>query len=114
MFAPSRRPGHAGPATLRLAVWLLAALLASASSLRAADPPSGPADFTGKDHLKLTIGEGLKLQTDFHRFEFGGKTSIAANGTVKNTSGKKLYGALYISFLDKDKNLVGCSSRTGI
>ena len=33
---------------------------------------------------------------------------------LKNTSGKKLYGAVYIAFFDKDKNLVGCSSRTGI
>jgi hypothetical protein len=96
----------------RLAVFLIGVPLLTAPSALAADPKSGAADFTGTKHLKLTIGEGqLKLETDFHRFDFGGKISLAANGSVKNTSKKKLFGAVYIGFFDKEKNLVGCSSQ---
>jgi hypothetical protein len=62
----------------------------------------------------LGVGSGLKLESDFYRFEFGGKTSVAANGVLKNTSGKKLNGALYIAFFDKDKNLVASAARTSI
>jgi hypothetical protein len=95
-----------------LAVFLLGVPLL-APSVQAADAKSGAADFTGTKHLKLTIGEGqLKLETDFHRFEFGGKTSIAANGNVKNTSRKKLFGRVYIAFFDKEKNLVACSGQS--
>jgi hypothetical protein len=92
---------------------LVAVLLFAASTLAAND--GGKAEFTdSKNHVKTTVGDGLKFESDFYRFEFGGKTSLAANGTVKNTSDKKLYGALYIAFFDKDKNLVASSGRTEI
>jgi len=94
--------------------FLFGVVLLSAPSVLAADPKSGAADFMGKKHLMVTIGEGLKLETDFHRFEFGGKTSLAANGTLKNTTKKKLYGVIYIGFFDKEKNLVGCSAQSFI
>jgi len=110
----SRNLHNRGQLRSRLAVLLLGVLLLAAPSLRAADPKSGDADFTVQKHLKVTIGKGLKLETDFHRFEFGGKTALAANGNLKNTSRKKLYGTLYIAFFDKEKNLVACSARTTI
>jgi hypothetical protein len=110
----SRNLHNGGQLLSRPAVFLLGVLLLAAPSVRAADPKSGAADFTGNKHLKVTIGKGLKLETDFHRFEFGGKTALAANGNVKNTSRKKLYGTLYIAFFDKEKNLVACSDRTTI
>jgi hypothetical protein len=99
----------------RIPVLALGVLLLSSIVGFAVEPKSGLIDLsaTGK-HLKVTVGEGLKFDTDFHRFEFGGKTSVAANGTVKNTSEKRLYGALYIAFFDKDKNMVASASRTGI
>jgi hypothetical protein len=107
-------PDNRGQLRSPLIVFLFGVLLLATPSLHAADLKSGTADFTGKVHLKLTIGEGLKLETDFHRFEFGGKTALAANGNLKNTSKKRLYGAMYIAFFDKEKNLVACSGRTTI
>jgi hypothetical protein len=87
--------------------------LLAASAYAAND--AGKAEFPdGKNHVKTTVGDGLKFESDFYRFEFGGKTSLAANGTVKNTSDKKLYGSLYIAFFDKDKNLMASSGRTEI
>jgi hypothetical protein len=87
--------------------------LLAVSGLAAND--AGKAEFPdGKNHVKTSAGDGLKFESDFYRFDFGGKTSLAANGTVKNMSDKKLYGALYIAFFDKDKNLVASSGRTEI
>jgi hypothetical protein len=99
----------------RRSVAALVVLLLFTATVFAADPKSGPIDLSaGSKHFKTTVGEALKLETDFHRFELGGKTSIAANGSMKNTSGKRLHGALYIAFFDKDKNLVASAARTGI
>jgi hypothetical protein len=80
-----------------------------------AQTKSGEASFRdAKTHIKVAVGEGVKYETDFHRFEFGGKVSLAANGTLKNTTTKKRYVALYVAFFDKDKNLLGSSGRTTI
>jgi hypothetical protein len=88
-------------------------IVLSAASRLTAETVSGMASFTGtKDHVKVTAGTGLKFSSDFYRLEFGGKISLAASGTVKNTSGKKLFGSLYIAFFDKDKNLIGTAART--
>jgi hypothetical protein len=95
---------------------LLGAILLCGPARLAAETWSGTADFSDakKPPIKLTVGGGVKFETNFHRFEFGGKTSLAANGTLKNTSGKKLHVALYVAFFDKDKNLIGCGNRLTI
>jgi hypothetical protein len=92
-----------------------AVVLFAVTGRLAAGPESGPADFSdAKKHVKVTAGEGIKFESDFYRFEFGGKVSLAASGNLKNTTDKKLHGALYIAFFDKDKNLVASGSRTSI
>jgi len=91
---------------------LCGAVLLSLPVRLTAETKSGEVTFTDdKKHVKLTVGEGVKFASDFYRFTFSDKTALAANGILKNTSGKKLYGALYIGFFDKDKNLVGCATR---
>ncbi len=80
-----------------------------------ADPASGNAQFKeANKRVKATAGEGLKFEADFYRFEFGGKAALAAGGNVKNTTSKKLNGAVYVAFFDKDKNLIAAGNRTGI
>jgi hypothetical protein len=99
----------------RFSVLLLCVLLLAIPARLAAETKSGAIDLTDdKKPVKITVGEKLKFETNFHRFEFGGKASFAANGTLKNTSNKKLYCALYVAFFDKDKNLMGCAARTTI
>jgi hypothetical protein len=96
-------------------ILLLGGLLLGATAPLLAQTKSGEASFRDANtHIKVTVGEGVKYETDFHRFEFGGKASLAANGTLKNTTTKKRYVALYVAFFDKDKNLLGSSGRTTI
>ncbi|HEV3255353.1 MAG TPA: hypothetical protein VG013_00605 [Gemmataceae bacterium] len=95
-------------------VLLLSAFVLCTSGLFAADHKRGPAKFdaAGKQHVKVTVGSRLKFETNLYRFEFGGQTSIVANGTMKNTSRTKLHGELYFAFFDKDKQLLCAGGQT--
>jgi len=95
-------------------VLLLSAFVFFTSGLFAAENKRGPAkvDAAGKRHIKVTVGNRMKFEADLYRFEFGGMTSIVANGTMKNTSRTKLHGQLYFAFFDKNKQLVCAGGQT--
>jgi hypothetical protein len=93
---------------------MAAVLLLNGVALLAGEHKSGPAEFdaAGKKRVKVTVGKNIKFESDLHRFEFMGMTSVVGRGSLKNTSDKKLHASLHIAFFDKDKNLLGCGAQT--
>ena len=98
---------------LRYLVSLLSVLVLFTSPLPAANK-SGTAEFpaAAKKCIEVTVGDNVKFDSDFHRFEFEGVTAIAANGRLRNTSDKQLNAVLYVAFFDKDNKLIGCTSQS--
>jgi hypothetical protein len=87
-----------------------------AVTLGFADSKNGEAKFKvgGKETVKVSLGDKLKFEGEFRVTDFFGKTALNAGGKLKNTSDKKMHYAYYVTFLDKDKNVVGCTSLTSL
>jgi hypothetical protein len=62
--------------------------------------------------VKLTMGDKIKLDAELKFGEVGKQTAVSVHGDVQNTTDQKIYYSYQIAFLDKEKNLVGCSNFT--
>ena len=64
-----------------------------------------------EDSFKKEFGTVVKSTTDWHVGDFFGQETIFAGITVKNTGSKPMFFHYYVSFFDKDKNLVGAAGQ---
>jgi len=92
---------------------ILSFLIAAAGAI--AETVKGPCtlifDDRGKTISKhVEFGAVVKGKCDFKLMPFGGSTAIIANGEFLNTSDKNVSFAYYVSFFDKEDNLVGSAS----
>jgi hypothetical protein len=77
-----------------------------------AESKSGKAKFTpgGSEAVNVTMGSKMKLDATFKVISIGPSSAVSVKGTVKNTSGGKMYYSYFVAFMDKDKNLIGCQN----
>ncbi len=67
-----------------------------------------------EEALKVSLGDKVKANCTYYIIpDFLGKKVVSVQANIKNTSDKQMYYGYYVAFLDKDKNLVGCSSFAG-
>jgi len=78
------------------------------------DTKSGEANLQEKQELNVSLGDKVKANCTYYIVpDFFGKKVVAVQANVKNTSQKQMFYGYYVAFLDKDKNLIGCSSFVG-
>src|SRR5262249_2073707 len=58
----------------------------------------------------VSLGKQVKAECAFHITDFFGKKIISPQAKITNSGKKPLFFAYYVSFLDKDKNLIACTS----
>jgi hypothetical protein len=93
-------------------VAVLGCLAAGVTAAADADTKTGEAKFAPgkKDSVKVSVGKNLKLDAEYQLIDVGGLTAVSVRANVKNTTSTRLHYAYHVSFLDKDRNLVGCQS----
>jgi len=65
--------------------------------------------FAEKDNIfKVSIGEKIKFECMFYITEWIGKDVVWAGADIINTTSENVHYAYYVSFFDKDMNLIGC------
>jgi hypothetical protein len=65
---------------------------------------------SGGEGLVVEVGEKLQGKCEFIIVDFNGRKIVRANIVVKNTADIPMHFRYYVTFFDKDGQLLGCTS----